>query len=58
MCSLVATDFHNAAVEYEHVKDYPSSLIHYQKAAKIAQIHLGKFHNLTKRFTDNFELAK
>jgi tetratricopeptide (TPR) repeat protein len=36
MCSLVATAFHNAAVEYEHVKDYPICLIHYQKAARIA----------------------
>jgi tetratricopeptide (TPR) repeat protein len=28
-CSLVATAFHNAAVEYEHTKDYSSALIHY-----------------------------
>ena len=26
MCSLVATAFHNAGVEYEHIKDYSSSL--------------------------------
>ena len=39
--SVVSTAFHNAAVEYEYVQDFSSSLIYYQKAVKVAKIHLG-----------------
>ena len=38
---VVATAFENAAVEYEHLGDYSSSLIYYNKALKVARIHLG-----------------
>ena len=56
--SVVSTAFHNAAVEYEFIGDYSSSLLHYQKAVKIAKIHLGFNNILTQTFENNFENAK
>ena len=56
--SIVATALHNAAVEYEFVQDYSNSLIHYQKAVRISQIHLGAQNQLTLTFEGNFEQAK
>ena len=56
--SIVATAFHNAAVEYEFTSDFSSSLISYQKAVRVAKIHLGLNHRLTATFEANFERAK
>jgi tetratricopeptide (TPR) repeat protein len=56
--SIVASAFHNAAVEYEYVGDYSSCLIYYQKALKLSQMHLGPIHPLTATFQTNFEAAK
>ena len=56
--SIVATAFHNAAVEYEFTSDFSSSLISYQKAVRVAKIHLGQNHRLTATFEANFERAK
>ena len=56
--SVVATAFENAAVEYEFTEDYSSSLIYYNKAVKIARIHLGPSHPLTLTFETNFEDIK
>ena len=56
--SIVASVFHNAAVEYEYAKDYSNSLIYYQKALRVSQIHLGKFDPTTQRLLENFNQAK
>ena len=52
--SVVATAFEHAAVEYEFTGDYSSSLIYYNKALKVARIHLGPNHPLTLTFETNF----
>ena len=39
--SVVATAYHNAAVEYEFIGDFSTSLIMYQKAVRVSKIHLG-----------------
>ena len=56
--SVVATVFHNAAVEYEYANDYSNSLIYYQKALRVSQIHLGKFDPTTQTFLEHFNQAK
>ena len=39
--TVVATVFHNAGVEYEYANDFSNSLIHYNKALRVSQIHMG-----------------
>ena len=56
--SIVASAFHNAAVEYEFTGDFSSCLIYYQKALKLGQMFLGPNHPLTTTFELNFEAAK
>lgn len=56
--SIVATAFHTAAVQYEFAQDFSNSLIMYQKAVRVSQIHLGHEHPLTETFNENFELIK
>ena len=45
---LVVTAYSNAAVEYEYVLEFSNSLLNYQKAQKISEMHLGPLHALTK----------
>ena len=56
--SVVATAYHNAAVEYEFTGDFSTSLIMYQKAVRVSKIHLGVQHPLTETFESNFESVK
>lgn len=55
---VIATAFHNAAVEYEYVNDYPKSLTHYQKAIDLIKSHFEHSNVLVKTFSKNYELAK
>ena len=56
--TAVAAAYNNAAVEYEFAQDFSNSLIYYNKAVRISQIHLGKLSSKTKNFEANFEDAK
>lgn len=47
---IVATAFHNAAVEYEFLKDYPNCLYYYQKSYGVCMHNLGSEHPLTQTF--------
>ena len=56
--SIVATAFHNAAVEYEHTEDPSNGILLYSKAVNVCKVNLGPLHPLTKAFESNFEAAK
>lgn len=47
---IVATAFHNAAVEYEYLKDWENSISFYQKAFGVSIANLGSEHPLTQAF--------
>ena len=44
---IVATAYHNAAVEYEFLEDYEKCIHYYQKAFGVTLQHLGSDHPLT-----------
>jgi hypothetical protein len=44
---IVATAFHNAAVEYEFLEQFDDCLAYYQKAFGVTVSHLGSEHPLT-----------
>lgn len=56
--SIVATAFHNAAVEYEHTEDPSNGILFYSKAVNVCKVNLGPEHPLTQAFEKNFEGAK
>jgi tetratricopeptide (TPR) repeat protein len=56
--SVVASGFHNAAVEYEYSGDYSNSLLNYNKAVTITKLHLGESNPVTQNFIQNFQAAK
>jgi hypothetical protein len=47
---IVATAFHNAAVEHEFLQNYDACLNYYQKAFGVTIQHLGSDHPLTQAF--------
>ena len=47
---IVATAFHNAAVEYEFLEQFDNCLTYYQKAFGVTIQHLGSEHPLTQAF--------
>ena len=53
---VYATATHNTAVEYEFLKQFPESLIYYEKAVKLAQMHLSTEQQ--QMFIQRFEQAK
>jgi hypothetical protein len=55
---VLATAYHNLAAECEFLKEWPDSLLNYQKSLKVCQKYLGPFSDITKMFESKFIKAK
>lgn len=55
---IIGAAYHNCAVEYEYLREWPECLVYYQKAVKVCQIGLGLYHEATVTFQKNFDAAK
>jgi hypothetical protein len=50
--TVMVIALYNIAAEHEHLKQFTSSLIHYEKAKNFSETLLGKSHSMTKKMTD------